>query len=444
MKEERRGENMAEVQPFRGLHYSRAFVDDFSQVITPPYDIIDEKAQQRYYERHPYNIIRLELGKAQPGDDTLNNVYTRAAATFSEWRLQGVIQQGSQPCYYFYQQRFSYGGQNYTRTSLLARVRLEPWEARVVLPHENTLAKAREDRLQLLRACSANLSPIMCLYEDPQGRMRRLLSNLADQAAIQISDEAGEEHRFHPLNDPEQIALIHDFFSQRHLYIADGHHRYTTALSYQQEILAQRKELNPEDGINFVLMALIDVDDPGMLVLPTHRLLHNLPAEAQRKLSAEHLSPYFNVQALAEGSTQGTVLQTLKDAGQKNASLVVLCPHQTLLLSINEQGQRAMEQSGHTSAWNVLDVAIAQHLVLESVLGLRAEDMTAGTYVRYTHDSTEAFASVHSGAAQGALILNATPLRQVCDVAQADDRMPQTSTYLYPKLITGLIINPLW
>ncbi len=284
----------------------------------------------------------------------------------------------------------------------------------------------------------------MCLYEDPQGRMRRLLSNLADQAAIQVSDEAGEEHRFHPLNDPEQIALIHDFFSQHQLYIADGHHRYTTALSYQQEILAQRKELNPEDGINFVLMALIDVDDPGMLVLPTHRLLHNLPAEAQRKLSAEHLSPYFNVQVLAEGSTQGTVLQALKDAGQKNASLAVLCPHQTLLLSINEQGQHAMEQSGHTSAWNVLDVAIAQHLVLELVLGLRAEDMTAGTYVRYTHDSTEAFASVHNGAAQGALILNATPLRQVCDVAQADDRMPQKSTYLYPKLITGLIINPLW
>lgn len=435
---------MAEVQPFRGLHYSRAFVDDLSQVITPPFDVIDEKAQQRYYERHPYNIIRLELGKAQPGDDTLNNVYTRAAATFSEWRLQGIIQQESQPCYYFYQQRFSYGGQSYTRTSLLARVRLEPWEARVVLPHENTLAKAREDRLQLLRACSANLSPIMCLYEDPQGRIRRLLGSFADQAAAQITDEAGEEHRFHPLRDPEQIALIHDFFSQRQIYIADGHHRYTTALSYQQETLAQRKELSPEDGINFVLMALIDIDDPGMLVLPTHRLLHNLSAEAQRKLSPEHLSRYFNVQVLAEGSVQETVLQALKDAGQKSSSLVVLCPHQTLLLSINEQGQRAMEQSGHTSAWNALDVAIAQHLVLESVLGLRAEDMTAGTYVRYTHDSTEAFENVRSGASQGALILNATPLRQVCDVAQADDRMPQKSTYLYPKLVTGLIINPLW
>ncbi|HEY7414497.1 MAG TPA: DUF1015 domain-containing protein [Ktedonobacteraceae bacterium] len=435
---------MAEVQPFRGLHYSRAFVDDLSQVITPPFDVIDEKAQKRYYERHPYNIIRLELGKTQSGDDTLNNVYTRAAATFSEWRLQGIIQQESQPCYYFYQQRFSYGGQTYTRTSLLARVRLEPWEARVVLPHENTLAKAREDRLQLLRACSANLSPIMCLYEDPQGRLRRLLNTFADQATIQITDDASEEHRFHALTDPQQIELIRDFFSQRQLYIADGHHRYTTALSYQQEILAQRKELNPEDGINFVLMALVDVDDPGMLVLPTHRLLHNLHTEAQRKLSPEHLSRYFNVQVLAEGSSQATVLQALKDAGQKSSSLVVLCPHQTLLLSVNEQGQQAMEQSGHTSAWNVLDVAITQHLVLESVLELRAEDMTAGTYVRYTHDSMEAFESVRGGTSQAALILNATPLRQVCDVAQADDRMPQKSTYLYPKLTTGLIINPLW
>lgn len=435
---------MAEVQPLRGLRYSRAFIDDLSQVITPPYDVIDEKAQERYYERHPYNIIRLELGKTLPGDDTLNNVYTRAAATFSEWRLQEIIKQESRSCYYLYRQRFSYGGKAYTRTSLLARVRLEPWDARVVLPHENTMTKAKEDRLQLLRACAANLSPIICLYDDPQRRITGLLNRYADEAEIQIKDEVGEEHRLHPISDPQQIALIHDFFSQRQLHIADGHHRYTTALSYQQEILAQRKELNQEDGINFMLMALIDVEDPGMLVLPTHRLLNNLSQEALRKLSQEQLSRHFSVQFLDQGLPQDTVLQVLHKAGQERASLVILHPDQTLLVSINEQGQHAMEQSGHTAAWNVLDVAIAQHLVLESILGLSAEDMIAGTHVRYTHDSTEAFHSVRSGASQAALILNATPLRQVCDVAQADDRMPQKSTYFYPKLTTGLVINPLW
>jgi uncharacterized protein (DUF1015 family) len=434
---------MAEVQPLRGLRYAQTKVPDLAQVITPPYDIISKEAQARYYERHPYNVIRLEFGYNQPADTTLNNVYTRAAATFSEWRLQGIIQQEEQACYYLYQQTFTHNQQTYTRTSLLARVRLEPWENRVVLPHENTLAKAREDRLQLLRACSANFSPIMCLYDDPQGRIRRLLGSYAANAEIQIKDEAGEGHILQPIRDAEQIALIRDFFAQRQLYIADGHHRYTTALNYQQEVLAQRKELTREDGINFVLMALIDVDDPGMLVLPTHRLLFSLPSEALNRLTHEHLARYFDVYTLAPSNTQ-EALRQLAEAGQQRPSLIVLRPDQTLLLSLNETGREYMEKSEHSAAWNSLDVAIAQRLVLEAILKLSAEDMTAGSHVRYTHDTEESVQAVHSGEAQAAILLNATPLQQVCAVARADDRMPQKSTYIYPKLTTGLVINPLW
>lgn len=434
---------MAEVQPLRGLRYSQAKVQDLAQVITPPYDIISKEAQARYYERHPNNIIRLEFGAGQDTDTSLNNVYTRAAATFSEWRLQGIMQQETQPCYYLYQQTFTHNGQTYTRTSLLARVRLEPWEKRVVLPHENTLAKAKEDRLQLLRACSANFSPIMCLYDDPQGRMRRLLSDYASQAEVQLTDETGEGHILQPITDGEQIALIYDFFAQRQLYIADGHHRYTTALNYQQEVLTQRKELTEEDGINFVLMALIDVDDPGMLVLPTHRLLFALPSEALNRLTPEHLERYFDVQTLEQANEQG-VLQALAEAGRQRPSLIVQRADHSLLLSLNEAGRAYMEESGHSSAWNDLDVAIAQRLILEAILNLSPEDMAAGSHVRYTHNTEEAFQAVQSGEAQAAILLNATPLQQVCAVARADDRMPQKSTYIYPKLTTGLVVNPLW
>jgi uncharacterized protein (DUF1015 family) len=434
---------MAEVQPLRGLRYSQEKAKDLAQVITPPYDIISKEAQQRYYERHPYNIIRLEFGTPQDTDTNLNNVYTRAAATFSEWRLQQVMQQEEQPCYYLYQQTFTHNKQAYTRTSLLARVRLEPWENRVVLPHENTLAKAREDRLQLLRACSANFSPIMCLYDDPQGRIRRLLSNYASNAEIQLTDEVSEGHILQPIRDAEQIALIHDFFAQRQLYIADGHHRYTTALNYQQEVLTQRKELTEDDGINFVLMALIDVDDPGMLVLPTHRLLFALPTEVFDRLTHEHLTPYFDVHKLEQTNIQD-ILRALAEAGQQRPSLIVQRPDQTLLLSLNEAGRKYMEESGHSTAWNDLDVAIAQRLILEAILKLSPEDMAAGSHVRYTHDTAEAFGAVRNGEAQAAILLNATPLQQVCAVARADDRMPQKSTYLYPKLTSGLVINPLW
>ncbi len=433
---------MAEVRPLRALRYATAQVGDLAQVITPPYDIINPQGQTRYYERSPYNVIRLELGKEEVGDNTLNNVYTRAATTLAEWRLQGILQQDVVPHYYLYQQKFTHGGQHFTRTSLLARVRLEPWSARVILPHENTLAKAKDDRLKLYRACATNFSPIMCLYEDPQERMRRLFNKYTSE--IQIVDEAGEEHHLHPITDTQEIALIQDFFAQRQLYIADGHHRYETALAYQREMSEQRRGLHPEDAVNFTLMALIDVDDPGMLVLPTHRILFNLSQEALAALSAQQLSRYFTVEALGNENTSNDIQTQLAQAGQQESALVVKTKEQTLLLTLNEQGREQMANSGRSKAWNVLDVAIAQKLVLEDILGLVAEDMTAGTYIRYTHDTEQALRALQDTDAQAVLFLNGTPLQQVCDVAKADDRMPQKSTYLYPKLITGLIMNPLW
>jgi uncharacterized protein (DUF1015 family) len=435
---------MADVQPFRGLRYAREKVGDLAQIITPPFDVISKEAQVRYYERHPYNVIRMELGRQEPTDNDLNNVYTRTTVTLSEWRLQNILYQEALPCYYLYQQRFTYGGQTFTRTSLLARVRLEPWSARVVLPHEHIRTKDKEDRLNLLRACAANLSPIMCMYEDPQQQIRQLLSSYADNPEIQIVDEVGEEHRLHPITDPELMMLIHNFFVSRQLYIADGHHRYTTALQYRDEVHQQRKELHPMDGVNFVLMALIDIEDPGWLVLPTHRILFDLSQDTLTTLSRQQLEQYFKVQVIESQETSEQILANLAQAGQKHTSLVLKTQEQTLLLSINEQGKARMAQSGHSAAWNELDVAIVQTLILEEHLGLSAEDIAAGRSIRYSHDMQETWQALQSQEAQAILLLNGIPLRQVCDVAQADDRMPQKSTYLYPKLATGLVMNPLW
>ena len=269
---------MADVRPLRGIRYNDEVVSDLAQVVTPPYDVISKEAQAKYYARNPYNVIRLEFGAEQVGDNTLNNRYTRAAAALAEWRLQAVLRQDALPGYYLYQQVFSQNGQQYTRTSLLARVRLEPWSSKVVLPHEHTMSKPKDDRLKLLRACATNLSPIMSLYDDPQGRIRRLLGAYADKAEVRMTDEVGEGHRLQHITDPAQIDLIQNFFAERQLYIADGHHRYETALNYREEIREQRRQLHVDDAVQFVLMALVDVDDPGLLVLPTHRLLSGLPS----------------------------------------------------------------------------------------------------------------------------------------------------------------------
>src|SRR5215471_3924612 len=212
-------ESMADVQPIQGIRYNSIASGNLTDIITPPYDVISDEAQAQYYARNPYNIIRLELGKDEPEDSSLNNRYTRAATTYAEWRLNSILQQDTIPSYYLYQQKFTYNAQSYTRTSLLARIRLEPWGTRVVLPHEHTLAKPKDDRLKLLRACVTNLSPIMSLYDDPQARMRKLLGSYAEIAEVQITDEVNEVHLLQPITDTNLIALIQNFFAERQLYI---------------------------------------------------------------------------------------------------------------------------------------------------------------------------------------------------------------------------------
>jgi uncharacterized protein (DUF1015 family) len=438
---------MADVRPLRGIRYAKENVGDLGQVVTPPFDVISKEAQERYYARHPYNVIRLELGQERPGDTVLNNRYTRAAATLAEWRISGVLQQEAAPCYYLYQQVFTRASKTYKRTSLLARIRLEEWDAGVVLPHELTHSKAKDDRLKLLRACATNFSPLMSMYDDPQGRMRALLAPYAARPEVQITDEVNEEHRLQPITDSKQLALIQDFFAERQLYIADGHHRYETALNYRHEVREQRHGLDPDDAINFVMMALVDLDDPGLLILPTHRVLFDLDTDTLAALSSEHLAHYFTVRELGRAGTDtglGFLEQELVQASEQYPSFVVSTVEQTWLLSLNEQGRRRMAESGHSAAWNELDVAVAHLLVLEDLLGLSAEDIRAGKYVRYTQDAEEALQAVQTRGAQAALLFHGTRVRQVCDVAKADDRMPQKSTYFYPKLITGLVMNPLW
>ncbi|HEY0757209.1 MAG TPA: DUF1015 domain-containing protein [Ktedonobacteraceae bacterium] len=433
---------MADVRPFQGIRYAPEAVPDLAAVVTPPFDVISEIAQERYYARHPYNIIRAELGKITPADNTLNNRYTRAARVLAEWRQEGVLLQDAQPAYYAYQQTFQHGGQSYSRTSLCARVRLEPWEKHVVLRHEFTRKKDKDDRLQLLRACSVNLSPIMSMYSDPQGRIRRLLSEYLEQPAIHFTDEAGEGHRLQPVTDAAVIARIEDFFAERQLYIADGHHRYETALNYRNEVLTARRELADDDPVNFVMMALIDLDDPGLLVLPTHRLFCDLSPQALANLTTANLGRYLDIRELAHADE--STLQELAKVGETAPSFLLVTPQQSWLLSLNERGRARMQEASHSDAWKALDVSIAHTLILEELLSLQPEDLSAGKYVYYMHEDREALNALAQGKAQAALFLNSTRVRQICAIADADDQMPQKSTYFYPKLITGLVLNPLW
>jgi uncharacterized protein (DUF1015 family) len=440
---------MADVRPFAGIRYSDD--TDLARVVTPPYDVISPEAQERYYARDPRNIIRLELGKAAPGDDELDNVYSRAAITFAEWRLDGVLRQDV-PSFYAYEQRFSVDGRALARRSLLARVRLEPWEARVVLPHETTMSKPKEDRLKLLRACAANLSPLMALYEDPQGELAALLGAPTErEPAADFVDENGEGHRLWPLTD-DIAAAVGGFFAERQLFIADGHHRYETALAYREERRELQKEvqLEVDDAANFTLMALSALDDPGLLVLPTHRMLRDLDPLRVAELG-ERMSAYFEIAPLDADSPEATMAVLAAAGAEGRTAIAVEGPNGSLLLRLLPAGRAAMDQlptehATASAAWRALDLAVLHELVLRRGLGITEEQVRAGEHVSYTREAEAALASVRErpDGTRLAVLVNATPPAAIRDVALAGDRMPQKSTYFYPKLITGLVINPVW
>ncbi|HEX6543497.1 MAG TPA: DUF1015 domain-containing protein [Ktedonobacterales bacterium] len=437
---------MADVRPLPGIRY--ADEARLAALVTPPYDVISPEAQARYYERDPHNIIRLELGRDEPGDDDLNNRYTRAAAAFAEWRRTGVMKQ-DEPSLYIYEQRFASGGEQYARTSLLARVRLEPWDARVILPHERTLSKPKDDRLKLTRACAATLSPIMSFYDDPAGELAGLLKTIQAQPPLAaFSDDAGEEHRLWVVRDDGLDVLLADFFADRQLYIADGHHRYETALNYREEVRALRRGVSDEDAVNFTLMGLSALQDPGLVVLPTHRILRDLDAARLATLD-ETLASSFTTEPL-EGDAAAWS-RALAEAGTSGTALVLVRPDGARLLRLTDAGRAAMrdvrgDDLGTSDAWRSLDVAVLHALVLDAALSVTPEAVRAGEHVTYTRDAEAAEAAVRTGSngTQLAVLLNATPPEAIRDVARAGDRMPQKSTYFYPKLVTGLVINPLW
>jgi uncharacterized protein (DUF1015 family) len=438
---------MADVRPLPGIRYAAA--ENLAALVTPPYDVISPEAQERYYERDPHNIIRLELGRDEPGDDSLNNKYTRAATLFAEWRLEGVMRQDA-PSLYVYEQTFSVADAERRRVGLLARVRLEPWEARVILPHERTMSKPKDDRLKLMHACAANLSPLMSLYDDPDQELSAILNEATTSAPdADFADDAGERHRLWCLDDPALAATVAAFFAPRQLYIADGHHRYETSLTYRDEVRAERKETFADDATDFVLMSLTAIEDPGLVVLPTHRILRGVSADDLATLR-ERLGRYFTLTPL-EGDSTEEWRRALVEAGANAPSIALVTRDSAWLATLNDAGRAAMagvtvEEQMPGAAWQGLDVAVLQELVFGEALGVTPEDIRAGERVTYTRDAEAAVNAVRAGTdgASLAALLNPTPPEAMRDVAQAGDRMPQKSTYFYPKLLTGLVINPLW
>lgn len=445
---------MATVIPFRGIRYNPEKVKNLADVVTPPYDVIDQSAQERYYQRHPNNIVRLEYGKVLEGDGPGSNRYTRAAAHYADWLKKNVLFRDKDPALYLYDQEFTAGGQGNVRTGFICAVKLEPYEKGVVLPHEETLPKHKADRLELMRACKANFSPIFSLYADPEMAVTGTLRGAAGQRPpdAAFADEKGEIHRLWVIRDRAALDTVRQAMADKRIFIADGHHRYETALNYR----AQRNSGTGtgDESYNFVMMTLVNLYDPGLVILPTHRLVRNVD-QGDISTLLQKLQEIFILEEFPLSPKRDNFKEFLSRLSEKGADPAGRRMHRHVfgvyhgggrlyLASLkNEDGLPGLMPAGKSPAWQGLDVSVLHCLIIEKHLGVGPELLAGGDHVTYTREEEGALAAVDSGEYQVALFLNPTLVEEVTQVAANGEKMPQKSTFFYPKIITGLVINSL-
>jgi uncharacterized protein (DUF1015 family) len=429
---------MADVRPFRALRY--APTADPALAIAPPYDVISPADQQALYERSAHNVVRIEYGVQRKTDTESDSRYTRAAADLARWRAEGVLALDDRPAIYGYRQEFAWADERYTRQAWFAALRLEEWEKGVVKPHEHTLANPKADRLSLLRATRAQISPVYSLFRERASSD----TQIPDGEPLFDFDTDQQRHVLSAITDGRGVAAFQTMLAASDVYIADGHHRYETALSYRDEVRSPASSWTGEEPDNFVLMALTRHDDPGLLVLPTHRLVH-IPLDASEAMTRIHR--YFEVESARASDHLSAALRRMHDRGREGETAFAILGADggrvDVLTLADRTSVEALMPREQSAAWKRLDVNVLQYGVLLNVFGIDDEALKAGGAVSYVQDPMDAQRAVASGAATYAFLLNATPVEQVLAVSDAGGRMPQKSTYFYPKLPTGLVIRAL-
>lgn len=421
---------MARFEPFRALRYTEK-AGDPAELTCPPYDIISEEQRTAYLQKNPRNVIRLELPKGE-------EPYEEAHRVLEQWLAEDLLRRDRDPALYIYEEEFTAYGKTYSVKGVIGLVELTPFSEGIVLPHEETLSKAKEDRFRLMQATHCNFSQIYSLYMDPEHTTRSRLELLSQDTPRYSFHDGRVTHRLWIVNDPVAIRAICDDFQERKLYIADGHHRYETALNFRNWCREQGLSV-PGDSADFVMMMLVDMENEGLVVFPTHRLVRNLPVFDEAAL-LKGCEPYFFLENREDPSSMESILTGLYEEGKKAFGYYGGGDRWTLLVL---KDLSVMEEflPGKSAASRGLDVSVLHSLVLERILGIDREKLADQTNLTYTRSPEEAFASVRNGESQCAFFLNPTRVTEIRDVAAAGEKMPQKSTYFYPKLITGLVMN---
>jgi uncharacterized protein (DUF1015 family) len=431
-------EAMAHLEAFPGLRYDLGQVGTLSDVVAPPYDVIDPALQEQLYSRHPHNIIRLELTQAVPGEPDQAK-YQRAGRLWRDWQLDGILRTDPHPALYVLHQEFAVEGRKYVRKGVFARVRLERFGEGTIYPHEQTLSGPKEDRFRLMMTTQANLSPIFGLYPD-EGRAIQSTVDAAVERSLptEATDHLGVVNRVWPIYSPAVIRPVIEQFGDKPIFIADGHHRYETALRYRDDLAAAGK-LTPDHPANFVLMALVSMRDPGLIILPTHRLVQGYPGVTATQLR-DKLAPTFNVEVIGQGKEAARKVWDQLDLEDSQDLLGFGTTTDDTWLLARLDDPDVMEQlvPQPSDDWRALAVSRLHVLVLGKLL------VTSGNpSVRYVHLLDEVLANVKERGCDLACLVPPVSIQHVTAIAGRLEKMPPKSTYFYPKLLTGLVFHSL-
>ncbi len=434
---------MANIRPFRGIRYNPGKITDLSDVITQPYDRIHDPEQAAYYALNPYNFVRIDMGLKQP-DEADNNVYTRARAYAQTWMAEGVLLREPKPVIYVLEQvSTAPNGKTYCRRGFTAALELTTFEEGVILPHERTLSGPKADRLNLTEATKTAWGHIFILYPDAENEINGLLEPyLASHEPFKAHEQVIEptvEQRFWVVDDPQLVeAVTKAMEPKRNLIIADGHHRYETALNYREAMRAQQPDAPADAAFNYVLATFVSMSDPGLVILPTHRLIHSFTAMTSdavlKALEADFdILPVDNRSVLEAELLKATPEQLRFGFYDGRYFVLTLRSLETMAKITPERAE----------SWRALDVAVLHEAILEHVMGLSKESVAKQENLRYLRDANAGYAAVDQGEANFLFLINPTRMDQVRDCTEAGEKMPQKSTDFYPKVISGLVALPL-
>ena len=424
---------MAEVRAFKALRFTDK-AGDISKNVCPPYDIISEDERLGFIAESKNNIIRLE----KPVGD---NAYEEAKKLYLDWSDKGIIATDDKKGIYVYEEEFEAYGRPYKIKGIFVRVRLEEFEKGVVLPHEETLSKAKQDRFDLMCSTYCNFSPIYCMYTDEKREISSIVDTMSEgKAEIEFAAGDGVVQRIWKCEDESVTDKVEELFKDKQLFIADGHHRYETGLRFRNKLISDGVIVDKDHDANFIMMFLIDMENSGLVVFPTHRMVTGLSSFDKEK-ALEGMKKYFDVTEISECEVD----KKLSENEDNKANVMVTADGKYYLSVMKKDAAEKLSEMNpeKSEAYKGLDVTVLHSLILENILGIDKENMAKQINLKYTRDKDEAIEAVKNGSANCSFIINATKVEEIKAVALEGEKMPQKSTYFYPKLITGLVMNRL-